>query len=74
MIESHHLPYVKRLEILGLIDLKNIRETGDFIQIFKILHSQGKVNWCNERKILRPEQNIDIHLSSLVSEHKKTRR
>ena len=69
MKESHHLSYDKRLEILGLTDLKTRREMGDFIQIYKIVHSLEKVNWCDVNKILRPEQNIDIHFSSLVSEY-----
>ena len=56
--ESHHLPYEKRLERLGLTDLKTRRERGDFIQIYKIVHGLEKVNWSEENKILRPDQNI----------------
>ena len=56
--ESHHLPYEKRLEILGLTDLKTRRVRGDFIQIYKIVRGLEKVNWCDENNILRPEQNI----------------
>ena len=55
--ESHHLPYEKRLERLGLTDLKTRRERGDFIQIYKIVHGLEKVNWCDGNNILRPEQN-----------------
>ena len=44
--------YEKRLEILGLTDLKTRREKGDFIQIYKIVHGLEKVNWCDENKIL----------------------
>ena len=68
MIKSRHLPYEKRLKILGRPEKKR-RERGDFIQICNIVHSRGKVNWFDENKILRPEQNIDINFSSLVSEH-----
>ena len=46
--ESHHLPYAKRLEILGLTDLKAISERGDFIQIYKIVQGLEKVNSCDE--------------------------
>ena len=56
--ESHHLPYEKRLERLGLTDLKTRRERGDFIQIYKIVHGMEKIHWCNENKILRPDQKI----------------
>ena len=38
--------------------LKTRRERGDFIQIYKIVHGLEKVNWCDENKILRHEQNI----------------
>ena len=43
--ESHNLPYEKRLERLGLTDLKTRRE---------------KVNYCDESKILRPHQKITV--------------
>ena len=42
--ESHHLPYEKRLEILGLTDLKPRRKREDFMQIYKIVHGLEKVN------------------------------
>ena len=51
-----HLPYENRLEILCLTDLKTIRERGDFIQIYKIVHGLEKVNWCDENKIIKPDQ------------------
>ena len=41
-----------------LIELKTRRERGDFIQIYKIVHGLEKVNWSEENKILRPDQNI----------------
>ena len=59
-------------EILGLTDLKTRRERGDFIQIYKIVHSLEKVNWCDENKILRPEQNIEsISALSLANIRKR---
>ena len=58
MKESHHLSYENRLKKLGLTDLKTRRVRGDFIQIYKIAHGLEKVNWCDENKILKTEQNI----------------
>ena len=40
-----------------MTDLKTRRERGDFILIYKILHGLEKVNWSDENKILRLEQN-----------------
>ena len=37
--ESHNQTYKKRLERLGLTDLKTRRETVDLIQIYKIFFS-----------------------------------
>ena len=51
----------KILERLGLKDLKTRRERGDFIQIYKNVHVLEKVNWYDENKILRPEQNNTGH-------------
>ena len=42
MKESHHLSFENILLILGLTDLKTRRESGDFIQIYKIVHSLEK--------------------------------
>ena len=41
-----------------LTDLKKRRKRCDFIQIYKIEHGPKKVNWCDVKKMLRPEQNI----------------
>ena len=42
--ESHHLSNERRLERLGLTDLKTRRERVDFIQIYKIVHGLEKAN------------------------------
>ena len=49
---------LRKLERLALTDLKKIREIDDFIQINKIVHGLEKMKWCDQKKILRPEQNI----------------
>ena len=49
-------PFIWGIKRLGLTGLKTRREREDFIQIYKIEHSLEKVNWCDENKILRPDQ------------------
>ena len=44
---TYNLPYDERLEILDLIDLKTRTESGDFIQICKLVHGLEKMNWCH---------------------------
>ena len=58
--ELQYLPYEEILERLGLTDLKTRREIGDFIQIYKIVHGQKKVNWCEEKKILTKKKQGKI--------------
>ena len=55
--ESHHRPYEKNHERLGLTYFKTTQERNYFIQIYKITLGQGKVNMCDWNKILRPGQN-----------------
>ena len=43
--QIRHLPYLKRLSILGLQTLEERRIRGDLIQYYKIDKSFNKVNW-----------------------------
>ena len=54
--ELSRLPYYEILERLGLADFSSKRERGDFIQIYKTVHGVEKVNWCENNKILKPNQ------------------
>ena len=48
----------KKIKVLSLNDLKTIRERGDFIQIYKLVHDIEKVNLCDKIKI--PDGRIRI--------------
>ena len=49
---------LKDLILTYLVEQDEKEDLQDFIQINKIVHVPEKVNWCDENKILRPEQSI----------------
>ena len=67
--ESHHLPYEKRLERLGLTDLKTRRERGNFIQIYKItrtyLLNRMATPWNNLPKGIALAHSVNSFKSKL---------